>query len=76
MSSSSIWKKIRKKAQAIFGGEKEYARQDKKRVRKALSEKDRDLDKRIFHLRKSLKAGNISKKQYRLAKKLIIASYD
>jgi hypothetical protein len=77
-SQNSIWKKIRKKARVIFCSSKEddCSKEKKRLVRKALSSKDSDMEKRIHRLHKALKANYITKKQFRLAKKLIVASYE
>ncbi|MBF0194326.1 MAG: hypothetical protein HQL71_07185 [Magnetococcales bacterium] len=76
---TSVWKKIRKKANAIFCKDKkddDCSKGKMKAVRSALANKGSDVEQRINRLRKALKSGYITKKQYRLAKKLIIASYE
>jgi hypothetical protein len=77
-SDSGVWKKIRKKVKNLFCEKKhdECSKEKRKMVRHALSEKDDDLDQRIHRLQKALKAGHITKKQFRMAKKLIVASYE
>jgi hypothetical protein len=76
--SVSIWKELRKKARTIFSknNDQDCSKEQRRVVKKALSDKPVDLEKRIGRLRKALKMGHITKKQYRLAKKLIIASYE
>ncbi|MBF0381513.1 MAG: hypothetical protein HQL69_10875 [Magnetococcales bacterium] len=75
---TNVWKKIRKKAKAIFckDKEEECPKGKMKVVHSALADKGSDVEQRVNRLRKALKAGYITKKQYRLAKKLIIASYE
>ncbi|MBF0356991.1 MAG: hypothetical protein HQL70_00205 [Magnetococcales bacterium] len=77
-SQNSIWKKIRKKVRSILCNSKDYddcSKEKRQIVRKALSSNNDDMEKRIHRLHKALKANYITKKQYRLAKKLIVASY-
>ncbi len=77
-SHTSVWKKIRKKALAIFCKDKDEdcSKGKMKAVHNAMANKGSDVEQRIHRLKKALKDGYITKKQYRLAKKLIISSYE
>jgi hypothetical protein len=77
-SNSSVWRKIRKRAKAIFCKSKDQdcSKEKRRAVRKVLSNDGSDLEHRIGSLRKAFKSGHITKKQYRLAKKLIVSSYE
>ena len=76
-SDSNIWKKLRGKVEAIFcETDEDCSKGRRKMVRRVFSNQDSDLDERITRLRKAMKSGHITKKQYRLAKKLIVASYE
>ncbi len=74
---SGLWKNLRKKARAIFCKDSDDCSKEKRRIlKRVLTGKNHDLEKRLGRLKKAYKKEQISKKQYRLAKKLIIASYD